>query len=157
MIASYHGVYHKDEVLNQLQTFEDLYTRVAFKVENGGMSLRSDQWVHATAFLCSMAASLPDLAKVFPLWIQYADRGRLIHVDEQASPPTSTLIFNSIRSFQQVSLDSTFDEATSLTSIFQKVISLRPTVQQATLSQLEDADQFDKPPKEKTLQKVCYT
>ena len=59
LIASYHGVYHKDEVLNQLQTFEDLYTRVAYKVENGGMSLRCVQWVHVTAFLCSMAASLP--------------------------------------------------------------------------------------------------
>ena len=156
LIASYHGVYQKDDVLSQLQTFEDLYTRVAFKVENGGMSLRSVQWVHTTAFLCSMAASLPDLAKVFPLWIQCDDAGRLIRVDERASPPTSTQIFNSIQSFQQASLDRTFDEADSLTSIFQKVISLRPTVQQPTLSQIEDADQFDKPPKEKTLQKVCY-
>ena len=58
--------------------------------------------------------------------------------------------------FQQVSLDGTFDEATSLTSIFQKVIGLRPIAQQLPLSQLEEADQFDKPPTEKTLQKVCY-
>ena len=55
--------------------------------------------------------------------------------------------------FQQVSLDGTFDEATS---IFQRVINLRPIAQQLPLSQLEEADQFDKPPKEKTLQKVCY-
>ena len=156
LIASYHGVYHKDEVFNQLQKFEDLYTRVAFKVEDGGMSLRSVQWVHTTAFLCSMAAALPDLAKVFPLWIQYDDRGRLIQVNEHASQPTSIQIFNSIRLFKQISLDSTFDEATSLTSIFQKVISLRPNEQQTSLSQTEDADQFYKPPKEKTLQKVCY-
>ena len=55
-----------------------------------------------------------------------------------------------------IGCDGVFDEATSLTSIFQKVISLSPAEQQASLSQLEDADQFDKPPKEKTLQKVCY-
>ena len=103
-----------------------------------------------------MAASLPDLAKVFPLWIQYADRDRLIYVDEQVSPPTTNQIFNSIRLFQQISLDDTFDEATSLTSILQKVISLRPIDQQIPLSQLEEADLFQKPPKEKTLQKVCY-
>ena len=102
-----------------------------------------------------MAASLPDLSKVFPLWIQYTDKGRLMHIDEHASPPTTNQIFNSIRLFQQTSLDGVFDEATSLTSIFQKVISLSPAEQQASLSQLEDADQFDKPPKEKTLQKVC--
>ena len=156
LIASYHGVYHKDEVFNQSQKFEDLYTRVAFKVEDGGMSLRSVQWVHTTAFLCSMAAALPDLAKVFPLWIQYDDSGRLIQVDEHASQPTSIQIVNYIRLYQQISLDSTFDEATSLTSIFQKVISLRPNEQQTSLSQTDDADQFYKPPKEKTLQKVCY-
>ena len=62
------------------------------------------------------------------------------------------------RLYQQISLDSTFDEASSLTSIFQKgiIISLSHAEQQVSLSQLEDADQFDKPPKDKTLQKICY-
>ena len=54
-----------------------------------------------------MAASLPDLAKV-PHWIQYADRGRLIHVDDQMSLPTTDQILNSVRLFQQASLDGTF-------------------------------------------------
>lgn len=41
--------------------------------------------------------------------------------------------------------------------LFQKIItSLRPIAQQLPLSQLDEADQFDKPPKDKTLQKICY-
>ena len=70
LIASYHGYYDQERINSQPQVFSDLYKRVSFPIDDGGLALRDIDSVHLTAFISSMAASSKFLAKNFPLWIQ---------------------------------------------------------------------------------------
>ena len=95
LIASYHGYYDQKKIDDQPKLFSDLYKRVSFSIEDGGMALRSIDSVYLTAFICSMAASSNYLAKNFPQWIQTSivdDVLKITSFNENISPFTTNQI-----------------------------------------------------------------
>ena len=50
-----------------------LYERVALPIEKGGMALNNTAFISLTAFACSIAASMKELAKVFLDWIEISN------------------------------------------------------------------------------------
>ena len=56
-LVTIHGYYDQKKIDDQPKLFSDLYKRVSFSIEDGGMALRSIDSVYLTAFISSMAAS----------------------------------------------------------------------------------------------------
>ena len=53
LIASYHGYYDQKKIDDQPKLFSDLYKRVSFPIDDGGLALRDIDSVHLTAFISS--------------------------------------------------------------------------------------------------------
>lgn len=75
LIASYHGMCNVDDVTFCHNELKALHGRVALpiKISKGGMALRCIDYTYMTAFICPMAASVPDLAKCFPLGLMWIE------------------------------------------------------------------------------------
>ena len=71
-IASYHGTRDGKELNHDRRRFDDLRQRVALPIEKGGVALSDVAFASLTAFACSIAASMKELAKAFPDWIKLA-------------------------------------------------------------------------------------
>ena len=72
----------------------------ALPIEKGGMGLTNISLVSLTAFPCSFAASLRDLAKSFPNWITLGREGRLQRISENESPSLAAQVLNSIDQYR---------------------------------------------------------
>ena len=70
LIASYHGVHDVNDFNADQAHMMALYERAALPIEKGGMALNNVAFISLTAFACSLAASMRELAKVFPDWIE---------------------------------------------------------------------------------------
>ena len=88
LLASYHGIYDDDDFNRSRGQIAKLYERerAALPIEKGGMGLTNISLVSLTAFPCSFAASLRDLAKSFPNWITLGREGRLQRISENEYP-----------------------------------------------------------------------
>ena len=65
---------------------------MALPIEKGGMALNNAVYVSLTAFACSIAASMKELAKVFPDWIRIGSDGKLVNVVCHKSPDVVKLL-----------------------------------------------------------------
>ena len=92
LIASYHGIHDGKDFNHDRRHFDDLYQRVALPIEKGGMALNNVVFVSLTAFACSIAASMKELAKVFPDWIKIGSDGKLVNVVCHKSPDVADQI-----------------------------------------------------------------
>ena len=78
LLASYHGIYDDDDFNSSRVQIAELYERAALPIDKGGMGLRNISLISLTAFPCSLAASLKDLAKYFPNWIALGGDGDIL-------------------------------------------------------------------------------
>ena len=60
--------------------------RAALKIKEGGLSLGCWDATHAAAFLSSLAASIPHLAKVFPSWANLDRNGKIVSISDERNP-----------------------------------------------------------------------
>ena len=100
LLASYHGIYDDDDFNRSRGQIAKLYERAALPIEKGGMGLTNISLVSLTAFPCSFAASLRDLAKSFPNWITLGREGRLQRISENESPSLAAQVLNSIDQYR---------------------------------------------------------
>ena len=82
LLASYHGIYDDNDFNRSRDQIAELYERAALPIEKGGMGLRNISLISLTAFPCSLAVSLKDLAKSFPNWIVLGREGSLLRISE---------------------------------------------------------------------------
>ena len=140
LIASYHGYYDQKKIDDQPKLFSDLYKRVSFSIEDGGMALRSIDSVYLTAFICSMAASSNYLAMNFPQWIQTSivdDVLKITSFNENISPYITNQIMMCVQKIKSKVPNGHFEGINHLAPIINKLVELNN--QRST--QLEPDDQ----------------
>ena len=81
-----------------------LYERVALPIEKGGMALNNTAFISLTAFACSLAASMKELAKVFPDWIEIVNDGALVSVLYDKSPDVAAQIVKFVSQYRALAL-----------------------------------------------------
>ena len=163
LIASYHGIYDKQTINDQLPSLTDLHRRVSFPIANGGLALRCIDSVFLTAFLCSMAASAIHLSNHFPLWIQTStvdNVHQITSINETISQSTSDQLMNSVQEIQSKVTNGPFDSLDSLALIFNKLVKMS----NHETTQLEPDDQtfeetlelYEPPIKHSSSQSALY-
>ena len=163
LIASYHGYYDQERINSQPQVFSDLYKRVSFPIDDGGLALRDIDSVHLTAFISSMAASSKFLAKNFPLWIQTGivdDVLKITSFNENTSPFITNQIMMCVQKVKSIVPNGHFEGLNHPASIINKLVEL--SNQKTT--QLEPDDQspdeylgfYDPPFKHSSSQSALY-
>jgi len=88
LVASYHELNDESEVTRCRFQIREIYGKATLP-NQGGVALRGVRLVFLTAFACSFAASLKDLAKVFPDWIKLDRDDKLLRIVSNSSPDTS--------------------------------------------------------------------
>ena len=86
LIASYSGNFYEEGVPVDPWFRAYLLTRAALKIKEGGLSLGSWDATHAAAFLSSLVASIPHLAKVFPSWANLDRNGKIVSISDERYP-----------------------------------------------------------------------
>ena len=127
LIASYHGYYDQKKIDDQQKLFSDLYKRVSFAIEDGGMALRSIDSVYLTAFISSMAASSNYLAMNFPQWIQTSivdDVLKITSFNESISPYITNQIMMCVQKIKSKVPNGHFEGLNHLAPIFNKLVEL---------------------------------
>ena len=163
LIASYHGIYDRQTINDQLPALNDLYTRVSFPIANGGLALRCIDSVFLTAFLCSMAASAIHLSNHFPLWIQTStvdNVHQITSINETISRSTSDQLMHSVQEIQSKVTNDPFDSLDSLALILNKLVKMS----NHKTTQLEPDDQtfeeslehYEPPIKNSSSQSALY-
>ena len=94
LLASYHGIYDDNDFNRSRDQIAELYERAALPIEKGGMGLRNISLISLTAFPCSLAVSLKDLAKSFPNWIVLGREGTFLRISEDESPNLAAQVLN---------------------------------------------------------------
>ena len=124
LLASYHGIYDDDDFNRSRGQIAKLYERAALPIEKGGMGLTNISLVSLTAFPCSFAASLRDLAKSFPNWITLGREGRLQRISENESPSLAAQVLNSIDQYRTLAPEGFFREDDDLSAIMKTIESI---------------------------------
>ena len=86
LIASYQGKCYEEGVPVDPWLRSYLLTRAALKIKEGGLSLGCWDATHIAAFLSSLVASIPHLAKVFPSWANLDRNGKIVSVSDERCP-----------------------------------------------------------------------
>ena len=124
LLASYHGVYDDDDFSRSRDQIAELYERAALPIEKGGMGLRSISLVSLTAFPCSLAVSLKDLAKHFPNWIALGREGEFLRISEDQSPSLAAQVLNSINQYRTLVPEGFFRAGDDLSAIMKTIESI---------------------------------
>ena len=104
-----------------------LYERVALPIEKGGMALNNTAFISLTAFACSLAASMKELAKVFPDWIEIVNDGALVSVLYDKSPDVAAQIVKFVSQYRALALFEILS-TTNLLTYEMRVFLLLPTI-----------------------------
>ena len=71
-----------------------LYEKAALPIEKGAMALSNVAFISLIAFACSLAASMRELAKVFPDWIEIDNGRTLVSVSHNKAPDVAAQVVN---------------------------------------------------------------
>ena len=85
------------------------------------MGLRNISLISLTAFPCSLAVSLKDLAKSFPNWIVLGREGSLLRISENESPNLAAQVLNSIDQYRMLVPEGFFREGDDLSAIMKTI------------------------------------
>ena len=85
------------------------------------MGLRNISLISLTAFPCSLAASLKDLAKYFPNWIALGGDGALLRISEDESPDLAAQALSSIAQYRTRAPEGFFREGDDLSAIMKTI------------------------------------
>ena len=121
LLASYHGIYDDDDFNSSRVQIAELYERAALPIDKGGMGLRNISLISLTAFPCSLAASLKDLAKYFPNWIALGGDGAFLRIVEDESPDLAAQVLNSIAQYRAHAPEGFFREGDDLSAIMKTI------------------------------------
>ena len=124
LLASYHGIYDDNDFNRSRDQIAELYERAALPIEKGGMGLRNISLISLTAFPCSLAVSLKDLAKSFPNWIVLGREGSLLRISENESPNLAAQVLNSIDQYRMLVPEGFFREGDDLSAIMKTIESI---------------------------------
>jgi len=94
LIASYHGIHDVNDFNYDRAHLMTLYERAALRIEKGGMALSNVAFISLPVFACSLAASMRELAKAFPEWIEIDDGGALVSVSHKKAPDIAAQVVN---------------------------------------------------------------
>ena len=95
--------------------------RAALKIKEGGLSLGCWDATHAAAFLSSLVASIPHLAKVFPSWANLDRNGKIVSISDERNPYITRQIRQVVEGINQQAPQGPLQGMVSLTAIFQKL------------------------------------
>ena len=121
LIASYHGIHDGKDFNHDRRSFDDLYQRVALPIEKGGMALNNAVYVSLTAFACSIAASMKELAKVFPDWIRIGSDGKLVNVVCHKSPDVADQIVDFAHEYRLIAPQGPFKEGDDFLAVMKSI------------------------------------
>ena len=121
LIASYSGNFYEEGVPVDPWFRAYLLTRAALKIKEGGLSLGSWDATHAAAFLSSLVASIPHLAKVFPSWANLDRNGKIVSISDERYPYITDQIMQVVNYINQQAPQGPLRGMSSLTAIFQKL------------------------------------
>ena len=76
---------------------------------------------HAAAFLSSLVASTPHLAKVFPSWANLDRNGKIVSISDERNPYITRQIRQVVEGINQQAPQGPLQGMVSLTAIFQKL------------------------------------
>ena len=108
LVTSYHGIYDADDFNRNRAQIAELYERAALPIEKGGMALRNVALIALTSFTCSLAASLTDLANVFPDWIELRRGGAIVRVLEEKSPGFAAQVVDAATQYRRLTPEGDF-------------------------------------------------
>ena len=114
LIASYHGVNDVNDFNSDQAHMMALYERAALPTEKGGMALSNVAFVSLTAFACSLAASIRELAKVFRDWIEVDNGGELVSVSQNKAPDVAAQVINFADQYRVLAPQGLFKEGSIL-------------------------------------------
>ena len=117
--------------------------RAALKIKEGGLSLGCWDATHAAAFLSSLAASIPHLAKVFPSWANLDRNGKIVSISDERNPYITRQIRQVVEGINQQAPQGPLQGMASLTAIFQKLYVNDDNNQIADQLQLQEAPSED--------------
>ena len=121
LLASYHGIYDHEDFNRSRDHIAELYERTALPIEKGGMGLRNISLISLTAFPCSLAVCLKDLAKYFPNWIALGREGGFLRISEDKSPDLANQVINLIDQYRTLVPEGFFREGDDLSAIMKKI------------------------------------
>ena len=76
-LVSYHGIHNVDDFNRNRRKIAELYERAALPIDKDNMALSNVGLISSTAFACSLAMSLKDLAKKFLTRLKLTKTGSL--------------------------------------------------------------------------------
>ena len=124
MIASYHGVHDVNDFNADQDHMMALYERAALPIEKGGMALNNVAFISLTAFACSLVASMRELAKVFPDWIEIDDHGALVSVSQRKAPDVAAQVVNFANQYRALAPQGLFKEGDDFSAIIKTIDSV---------------------------------
>ena len=126
MIASYHGVHDVNDFNADQAHMMALYERAALPIEKGGMALNNVAFISLTAFACSLAASMRELAKVFPDWIEIDNGGALVSSVSQnkQDPDAAAQVVNFANQYRVLAPQGLFKEGDDFSAIIKTIDSV---------------------------------
>ena len=109
------------------------------------MALNNVAFVSLTAFACSIAASMKELAKVFPDWIKIGSDGKLLNVVCHKSPDVAGQIVDFANEYRLLAPQGPFKEGDDLLDVMKSIENIdarrgATTAQGALYSYLIDAE-----------------
>ena len=140
LICSYHAINFEDQYRSQMQQIIRLYKIAALPVHNGGMGLGCIESAHSVAFIASMVAVIPYLAKAYPSWIQINNERDKVTVVEDLQLFTRDQIMNYVNLIKTKAPQGALRGLDSLSAIFQNffVAAMQQQDQQQEQSQSKD-------------------
>ena len=124
MIASYHGIHDVNDFNSDQAHMMVLYERAALPIEKGGMALSNVAFISLTAFACSLAASMRELAKAFPDWIEIDDGGALVSVSQSKALDVATQVVNFANQYRVLAPQGLFKEGDDFSAIMKTIDSV---------------------------------
>ena len=101
-----------------------LYERAALPIEKGGRALNNVAFISLTAFACSLVASMRELAKVFPDWIEIDDHGALVSVSQRKAPDVAAQVVNFANQYRALAPQGVFREDDDFSAIIKAIESV---------------------------------
>ena len=100
-MGQYHGNFYEEGVPVDPWLRAYLLTRAALKIKEGGLSLGCWDATHIAAFLSSLVASIPHLAKVFPSWANLDRNGKIVSISDERYPYITDQIMQVVNNINQ--------------------------------------------------------